>query len=289
MNLKICKNFRLFKVLTLTIVSIAFCSSLFAQSIPMRKPANTPDEDMIIVPVQNVEISFVDKINDKNKKDITSAKQKVERWILNEEYGINHGLQNSGAYITTTPEQRRGFFERNYLRFYSKEVERGTNQTLQESWNEWNTDDEIDAINSNNEDEGYVVKASRSNSTIGRMAKEKKENDKKEKDKKIHFGVQPRIEIGSMRLTMDSYWFNSSAWIAANGQHEVNVERGFKKTKTKMMMNYYVFDQRILAAVDQKLNKNWSIRLSHEKLNAGEIVPGTDQDNRLQFRFYLGF
>ena len=73
---------------------------------------------------------------------------------------------------------------------------------------------------------------------------------------------------------------------------ETTKMRKFKSTNTRAFMNYYVDQTRILAAVDQKLSRHWSLRLTHNKDfdKADDWNRSGDAENNIfQLRFNMGF
>ena len=100
------------------ICMLSCCLSAFAQSSSyiLRKPANfVPDDDMIIVPIV-IERNFIEEFNDKHAEDFKEARRRLENWLAQEQYAIDYGLENTGVVQLPTPEQKRTFLERNYLR-----------------------------------------------------------------------------------------------------------------------------------------------------------------------------
>ena len=253
-----------------------------------RAPANfVPDDDLIVVPMV-IEKNFIEEFNDKHEKEFRSARQKLQYWITQEEYAKNYGLENTGIVTLPTEEEKQKFLERNYLRFLSKDVEKSTNAGLKDTWESWNEDDEIDAINAVELHEKVLVKAEKDS---GKKTLKTSKSVKVGKDT-FKFGFQPRVEIGMVKFTMKSKYFSARAWVGINGNQELKVERKFKSTNTSAFINYYIDESRLLAAVDQRLTDEWSLRYTHTKdakdfdglQSAGEV-----ENNILQLRYRLSF
>lgn len=224
-----------------------------------RAPANfVPDDDVIIVPAV-IEKNFIDEFHEKHKHEFYSARKTLSYWLSQEQYAKDYGLEDTGIVILPTPEQKEQFFRRNYLRFITKDVERTTNSGIQNTWDEWNSDDEIDSIKMLELHEKVVVKAKRAKGAkVG-----KTESVVKIGEDSIKFGMQVRPEIGMVNLTMKSKVFNARAWLGANGSQEVKLERRFTSTGSTFFLNYYVDESRLLSAFDQKLSTFWVLRFTH--------------------------
>ncbi len=253
-----------------------------------RKPANfVPDDDAIIVPMI-IEKNFIDEFHEKHEKDFKKARKKLPHWITQEQYAKDYGLENTGIVRLPTPEEKERFLQKNYMRFISKDVERSTNRGLQNTLESWTADDEIDAITAVELHEKVIVKASKKN---GEKDLNATKVVKVGKDK-LKFGFQARPEIGMMKFTLRSKHFKARAWVGINGNQELKIEKKFKSTKTKAFVNYYIEQTRLLAAVDQKLARHWTLRFTHAKdFEDFENVNDTIQyeDNIVQLRFSIGF
>lgn len=255
---------------------------------PGRVPANfVPDDDIIIVPVV-VKKNFIDEFHEKHEDEFFAAKRKLRLWIRQEQYAQDYGLEDTGIIQLPTSEEKERFFRRNYLRFISKDMERSTNSSLQRSWEEWTTDDEIDAIKTLELHQKVIVRAKKNR---GRKTL-KKTTTLNVGKKDFKFGFHPRIEIGMLKFTLESSFFEAKAWVGANGNQEVNIERTFKSTRSSVFANYYIDDLRLLASFDQGLTRHWVLRLTHVKEFDGVNAlnqPVEPEDNIFQLRFNMGF
>jgi hypothetical protein len=253
-----------------------------------RKPANfIPDDDMIVVPL-TIEKNFIDEVNEENKATFDAHRKTVQMWIQNEEYAEMYGLENRGVFQTSTPAQRQRFFERNYLRFINKKAENNTNEGITNWWEKWTADDELESINNVEKNEEYLVKAKKNK---GRPNLDQKETVKVGKQE-VEVGFQPRLELGMLKVTVDSPYVNVRAWVGVNGNQEVKFEKRINSTNTKAVVNYFIDQERVLAAVDQGLSDNWSLRLTHDKnLKDSESLmeSGISENNIMQLRFGMGF
>lgn len=270
----------------LFIMMVVGASQVFAQG---RKPANfIPDDDMIIVPLYIENKSMLQKVQEEHQENFKEQRRIVHTWILNEEYARGHGLEGRGIIPESTVEERQRFLNRNFLRFFTKRVENNAKTGLKSWWEDVSASDEIDSIDLQETRSEYLVKSS--NSKTNNLAKEETINVGKQKFK---FGVQPRVEMGSVRFTAEGFGFRARAWVGINGDQEIYVEKVFSATRTRVLANYYWDEKKTLAAVDQPIGKYTSLRLAHQKDD-----DFTDQDredgyhrenNSLEIRFSMGF
>lgn len=253
-----------------------------------RAPANyVPDDDMIVVPVV-VERNFYEEFNAKHKDEFRESRQKLEHWITQEQYAKDYGLEDAGFIDIPTAEQKEKFLKRNYLRFIQKDVERNNNETLQNWARSWKTDDEINSIRENERREEFIVKAKRSRG----QKVVKAEKEVKVAGQKFKLDIQPRLEMGMVKIRLKSKYIEARAWLGVNGNQEVLVEKSFQSTGTYAMVNHYIEQSRTLAAIDQRLADHWSLRLTHEKYTDNfDAYPetGNFENNILSVQFGMGF
>jgi len=220
---------------------LALILPCFAYSQASRTPASyIPDDDKIIVPT-SYEKTFYEQVTERNKGYLESHRRGIQQWIYMDEFVRNYGLEDAGFYNTSSPQQRRKYFERHYIRYFTKKVGRGAGRNIKEWWNEWSTDDEIDAIESNINREGYIIKSTSSSSTLRRLSKgqefDVKVSIKKRKHRwKIRF--QPRLEQGSIKFKVSYDDFYAHAFLGANGRQEVFMEKG--SLNLKLMVIFIV-------------------------------------------------
>jgi hypothetical protein len=264
-------------------------ASLFASGpLVSREPANfVPDDDLIVVPM-TVERNFYEEFNEKHKDRFKASRKKLENWIVQEQYAKDYGLEEAGFIDVPTVEEKEQFLKRNYLRFIQKDVERSNNETLQGITRQWSANDEIDSIKNNEQRSDFIVKAKRSR---GRKVLKASETVKVA-GQKFKLDIQPRLEMGMVKVRLDSKYIDVRAWVGINGNQEINIDKSFKSTGTSALVNYFIEQNRVLAAVDQRLTTHWSMRLTHEKIGTdfdNMQTAGLSENNILSFNFGMGF
>lgn len=281
-----CLKFR--QYLGAVLVLVTSCTAIAESSRVMRKPANfVPDDDLIVVPLV-VESNIYEEFNEKHKDKFKASRKKLENWIIQEQYAKDYGLEDAGFIELPTAEEKERFLHRNYLRFIQKDVERSNNETLQGYARQWTADDEIDSIKNNEQHSEFIVKAKRSK---GRKVVKVTETVKVA-GRKFKLDIQPRLEMGMVKIRLDSEFVDVRAWLGVNGNQEINIDRTFKSTNTTAMMNFYVEENRVLAALSQRISDHWSARLTHEKIGSDfddMRSSGVSENNILSVNFGMGF
>lgn len=292
---KNCLNFRQLLKTLQSSLALGLALSFSAEAQISRSPANfVPDDDKILVPMV-IEKNIVDEFHEKHKNRFKDAKQKLRHWAAQEEYAEAYGFTGSGVVNLPTPEEKQKFFERNYLRFITKDVERSVNRFGQETaenaaeWYEnWSTDDELAAIEAQEQQEEFLIKAKK---RTGQKNNDIKKEVKVGKDN-FRFDIQPRLEMGMVKMRFKSPYLEGRAWVGINGNQELNIERKFKSTQTKAEINYFIEQKRLLASVDQKLARHLTLRLTHDRTEAdgSRAIGGKPMENNVvQLRFGMGF
>jgi len=285
--MRACKNYM--QILVGVYFLVTNCAFADTTGFVGRRPANfVPDDDLIVVPMV-IEKNIMERFNEKHQETFHGARKTLEYWLSQEQYAQDYGLEDSGFVILPTEEEKVKFFNRNYLRFISKDVEKSTNSSIQNSWERWTADDEINSIDAVEQHEKVLVYAKKKRGAQDSQIITK--SVKVGKDK-LKFGFQARPEIGMFKLTLQSNYFYARAWVGVNGNQEVNVEKTIAATGTRAMVNYYVDESRILVALDQPLIWHWSLRFTHSKDADGFSKlqnTGLEEDNISQIRFNIGF
>ena len=271
---------------------LALVTSFGANAQVSRAPANfVPDDDKILVPMV-VEKTMMDEFHEKHAHKFKNARQKIKTWMAQEEYAEAYGFDNSGVVPLPSAEEKQKFFEKNYLRFITKDIERSANRNAKQSVEEWyeefNSDDELAAIEAQEAHEEFIIKAKKNRGQkVSSIEKEVKVGKSR-----IHMDIQPRVEIGMVKIRFRSPFLKARAWVGINGNQEIQFERRFNSTQTNAELNYFIEQKRVLASVDQRLTINLSLRLTHDKIDDGGInaLEGkTFENNVVQLRFGMGF
>lgn len=224
-----------------------------------RSPANyVPNDDVIAVPV-NAEIGFYEKhvLNDKSWSDKSAVQRQIRIWQENELMAQQYGLNTqSGAYYVPTSTEKWNWMQRSYFRYLKKKSEDPFKQEGQDVWRSWTANDEVNSI----DEMEARFRATTTRSATGKPLPTAFQ-EKTAKTKKFKLNFQPRLEQGMVIVRASSQWFDARAWVAVNGETEVNVQRTFA-TQTRFMMNYYVHSGEYLTALDQNIGYGLTARLT---------------------------
>ncbi len=250
--LKICPGLRQL-LLVLMLISSADISHELIMS-EGRKPANyVPNDDVIVVPIET-EMTFYEKhiLNDEAWADRSAVQQQIKIWQENELMAQQYGLdtQSIGSlYYVPANEEKFKVIERSYFRYLKKKGEDPFKQEGEDFVRSWTADDEINSI----DEMEAVFKRTTEKTAAGTDLPKSLRQKQIAKTKKFRFDFQPRVEQGLIILRMTGPILDARAWVGANGESEINVERRFDETGTRFMVNYFTLQGRYLSAIDQSL------------------------------------
>lgn len=219
-----------------------------------REPANyVPNDDVIVVPVA-AEMSFYEKhfLNDKVFSSKSQVQQQVKIWQENELMAQRHGLDTQSAgslYYVPTNDEKFQVVQRSYFRYLQKKGEDPFKQSGQSIVRDWTANDEVNSI----DEMEAAFRATARRDGIGRPLPKAFQQRQVAKTKKFRFNFQPRVEQGLIILRMEGPIVDVRAWVAANGETELNAERKFEATGTRFFVNYFAHEGRYLSVMDQDL------------------------------------
>lgn len=278
----------LFKHFTIFVLLLSNGQNIPKKFSGTRAPASyILNDDLIVTPVETKK-NFFTELNSKYSSSFDQHRKIVENWQRNEELETLYGLEGRGIFQTSTQEQRQQFLQRNYLRFVTKKIELDTNEGISNFWNKWTDDDEIDSIENVTLQETKITATKKLVDLPGLY----KSSEVNQGADKVKFGFRPYLELGMFKVSMDTDYFTAKGWLGVNGNQEVNIQKYIEQSKTKLIFNYYIDQQRSLAAVDQEIMDKVSLRYSHNKTfeDFGSIArSGFSENNIFQVRFGMGF
>jgi hypothetical protein len=219
-----------------------------------RAPANyVPNDDVIVVPV-DAEMSFYEKhvLNDQAFSDKSRVQQQVKIWQENELMAQQYGLdtQSIGSlYYVPDNDEKFKMVQRSYFRYLQKRGEDPFKQEGQDIIRAWTADDEVNSI----DEMEAAFRATARRDGVGRPLPKAFQERQVAKTKKFRFNFQPRVEQGLFIFRMTGPIFDARAWVAVNGETEINAERKFDLTGTRIMVNYFAHEGRYLSVLDQNL------------------------------------
>jgi hypothetical protein len=219
-----------------------------------REPANyVPNDDVIVVPV-DAEMSFYEKhvLNDKVFSGKSQVQQQIKIWQENELMAQQYGLDTQsvgGLYYVPTNDEKFKVVQRSYFRYLQKKSEDPFKQEGQSIVRDWTANDEVNSI----DEMEAAFRATARRDGAGRPLPKAFQQRQVAKTKKFRFNFQPRVEQGLIILRMEGPIVDVRAWVAANGETELNAERRFEATGTRFFVNYFAHEGRYLSVMDQDL------------------------------------
>jgi hypothetical protein len=109
------------------------------------------------------------------------------------------------------------------------------------------------------------------------------------KTKKFRFNFQPRVEQGLIILRMEGPIVDVRAWVAANGETEINAERKFETTGTRFFVNYFAHEGRYLSVMDQDLLYPGLRARFTSTWDPDELAPERANERRYQLMYSTAF
>lgn len=246
--LKGCLSFRQIAVAAL----VLFSYSMDTHRSLGRKPAHyVPNDDVIVVPVE-AKMGFYEKniLNDQTWSEKSLVQQQIRLWQENEvmaqRYGLDTESIGSQYYVPLNDEKFR-YIQRSYFRFISRKGTQELQATGRATLRQWTASDEISTIDE--------MDAAFRNSNSGARASQRPSLLREEnfaQTKRTKFRYQLRPEQAMVIIRVESPWFEGRAWVTPRGA-ELNLQRYFDSTGTRLMVNYFTDESRYLAVADQPL------------------------------------
>lgn len=246
--------------------ALIILSSLPCQAqLLSRAPASyTPDEDVIVRPIEN-EVTLYDRFI-KADKDIRirEFRNQINIWNNNQQfadtYGMDSTLQGS-AYFVPTPEEKWEYFKSNYMRYLRRKGEQPLKDQPKEWYREWRASDEIDSIDRLESGFNATSKKTLSGQELPDALKTKEVSVWK----KTKFIFQPRLDQGLIIVGFSGPIAYVRAWISANGETEMNAQKTFESIGLRVMANYYTQSGQYISSVDQRITDHLYARLTATK------------------------
>lgn len=228
--------------------------------------------------------NFIERFHENYATSFSAAKSRLELWSRNEEYAQMYGLGDSGIVELPTYEQRQEFFERNYLRFFTRHMQRVSNESLQDIARMISEQEAIDHQEVRFEARDESVK----NSSKKQISKQVKTLS----GQKLDFHLNPRPEIGMVDLRLKSEVFEIRAWLGINNQQELQLRHQFKSTGTHIHIHHYIDEKRTVSRVKQPINLKLRMEYRMDHIEQDSPVNATGdllQNHLLGFYYYTPF
>jgi hypothetical protein len=230
-----------------------------------RKPASyVPDDDVIVKPVDN-ELSFYQQyVASDNSREVIQSRNQLRIWNENQQFADQYGLDSTLAgspHFVPTPEEKFEYFKERYMRYLRQRGEQPLKDAPKNWYQNFRASNEIDTID---EMEGRF-RSSNKKTTASKGLPGAFQQKEVSLWKKTRFIFQPRVDQGLVIVGIRGPIANARAWIGVNGETEVNVQKSFDGTGTRLMFNYYAHSGRYFTSVDQRLVENLYFRVTSQK------------------------
>ncbi len=230
-----------------------------------RKPASyVPDDDVIVRPVDN-ELSFYQQyVASDNGREVTQSRNQLRIWNENQQFADQYGLDSTLAgstFFVPTPDEKFEYFKQRYMRYLRQRGEQPLKDAPKNWYENFRTSNEVDTIDEMEARFRQGNKGSRVDRSLPRAFQEKEVS----LWKKTRFIFQPRVDQGLIIVGIRGPIANARAWIGVNGETEVNIQKSFDSTGTRLMYNYYANSGRYFTTLDQRLVQNVYLRVTSQK------------------------
>lgn len=254
-----------------------------AQSLRRSPASYTPDEDVIVRPIDN-EVTLYDRFVRQDKDDtVREYRNQIAIWNNNQTfadtYGMDTSLQGSGYFVPTADEKWE-YFKSNYMRYLRRRGEQPLKDQPKEWYRQWRASDEVDSID--RLDSGFDRTAKKS--ATGKILPEALQAKEVSVWKSTKMIFQPRIDQGLVIVGFKGPIGHVRAWININGETEINGQKSFESIGLRMMANYYTKSGQYLSAVDKRLTDNLYARITATKNK--EVQDGTPSNDETIMLLY---
>ena len=274
------------------LLTVAMAKNVGTQVSESRGPASfIPDDQTIIKPSRAR--AHWENVYEEFQQDhagiFNSSRNQIRQWVLDQQYADEYGMHVLYPEQMQTQEIREQFFERNFLRFIQRDLNRVGQRDLRQWWEGTRAGEEISVVEESERQEQYIILAkAKAESTDSAVVAELNTGNKaKESKKTFKFRFRPRLELGYARFSLESAYINIQGRVGVNGRTELRAQRHFATTGGNAQVDYFLEQRRMIASYDQPLNKNTRLRIAHDRT---EIESGPAfEDNSLQVNYWLSF
>jgi hypothetical protein len=201
-----------------------------------------------------------------------------------QQYGLDTQSVGSLYYVPTNDEKFK-VVQRSYFRYLQKKGEDPFKTEGQSIVRDWTASDEVNSI----DEMESAFRATVRRDGIGRPLPKAFQQRQVAKTKKFRFNFQPRVEQGLIILRMEGPIVDVRAWVAANGETEINAERKFETTGTRFFVNYFAHEGRYLSVMDQDLLYPGLRARFTSTWDPDELAPERANERRYQLMYSTAF
>lgn len=252
----------------LTVCSMLLCAG-FAKgqtaSLQNRMPASyVPDDDVIVAPVDN-ELSFYQQYVASDKsEDVVKSRNQLKVWNDNQAFADQYGLDSTLAgstFFVPTADEKYEYFKDKYMRYLRRKGEQPLKDTPKNWYNSYRASNEVDTIDEMEARFKSTTKKSHTGKDLPEAFQEKEVSVWKQ----TKFIFQPRLDQGLVIVGFKSPIAYTRAWVGANGEAEINVQKSVDSIGFRMMFNYYAHSGKYFTSADQRLMDNLYARVTSQK------------------------
>ncbi len=224
-----------------------------------RDPASTPDEEIILLPVE-AKSTFQSLFQEDDAGIMRSMRESVDYWEKREAYRNVWNLESSGLYQTPTDSEKSGLLKRNLLKYADKRL----------------------AGELKSAEEGSTMQA------IGKVEKSLRPQSEVGISKDIALKFRARALQGKAIVEVKNPWIDCQASVQLNGKVKVMTKKQFKDMGLTSGFDVNVSESEYVAYLDQEISENIKARLSSTQSGSSNVF-GNDADARIEMNANFPF
>jgi len=230
-----------------------------------RIPASyIPDDDLIVKPVENEMTLYQQYVGSDKSDEVANARNQIKVWndnqIFAEQYGLDTNMYGT-SYQAPTQDEKWNYFKDRYFRYLKRKGEQPIKDMPKTWYNEYRASNEVDTIDELEARFQASQKKDQENDSLPDSLKTKEVKV----SKRTRFIFQPRVDQGLVIIGIKGPIAHARAWVGANGETELNIQKSIDSIGFKAMTNYYAQSGKYFSSFDQRIIENVYARLTFEK------------------------
>jgi len=224
-----------------------------------RNIASTPDEEIILLPVE-AKTGLQTLFQEDDAGIMKSMRDSVDYWEKREAYRSVWNLESSGLYQTPSDSEKSRLLKRNLLKYADKRL----------------------AGELKSAEEGSAMQA------IGKVEKSLRPQSEVGLSKDIALKFKARALQGKAIVEVKNPWLDCQASVQLNGKVKIMTKKEFKQMGLTSGFDVNVNDSEYVAYLDQEISENIKARLSSSQSGSSNVF-SNDADARIEMNANFPF
>jgi hypothetical protein len=228
-----CQKFIQLSIVTLLVSSYSMSVFAIDKNLLERKPANVPDEEVLLVPDFDKPLLLTIFAEDDGGV-MKGMRDSISSWESTDEYAAKWNLKSTGLYNTPSADEKRRMIAIKLLKYADKRF----------------------AGEMKNAEVGSTMY------NVGKVEKSLRPNTEVAIAKNFSIKFRARVLQGKAVMDIKNPWVECSTTVAATGKVNVVTKKDFKELGLTTAAEYSVNEAQWIAYADQKITENVKARLS---------------------------